>query len=110
MRVWIAAGCILPGMEIKLIIPDEVVERIIAALDAKADQIAEERAKLIVDGNLWVNLKQAAEITGRTRASLRAALKTKQIAHYLNKGLPQFKIKDLWVWMDQTRQEAKALN
>jgi len=95
-------------MEIKLIIPDEVVERIIAALDAKADLIAADRAKFIVDGNLWV--KHAAEITGRTRASLRAAVKTKQVAHYLNKGQPQFKVKDLWTWMDQTRVEAKPLN
>ena len=96
-------------MEIKLVIPDEVFDKIIAGLESKADAIAEERAKQIADGNRWVNLKQAAEITGRTRASLRAAVKTKQIAHYLNKGQPQFKIKDLWTWMDQTRVEAKAI-
>ena len=97
-------------MELTLTLPEDLADKIINGLEAKADQIAEDRARLIVDGNQWVNLKKAAEITGRTRASLRAAVKTKQVAHYLNKGQPQFKVKDLWTWMDQTRVEAKQIN
>jgi len=97
-------------MDVILTLPEDLADKIIAGLEAKADAIAEERAKLIVDGNRWVNIKQAVEITGRNRASLRAAVTTKQVAYYMDRGQPQFKIKDLWVWMDQTRREANKIN
>ena len=100
----------LPDMEIKLVIPDDVISQIIAALDAKVDTLAAQKAELIVSGNRWVGMKEARAITGRTGTSIRAAIKTKQIANYLNKKQPQFKVRDLEIWMDQTRREAKPLN
>lgn len=106
----LAAGRMLSNMEIRLLIPDDVIDQIIGALNAKADMLAAEKAELIVSGNRWVGMKEARAITGRSGVSIRAAIKMRQLASYMNKGKPQFKVRDLEVWMDQTRREAKLVN
>ncbi|XHR29625.1 MAG: hypothetical protein ACFUZC_03515 [Chthoniobacteraceae bacterium] len=89
-------------MELTLTIPNDLAEKIASQIARQAEQIAA--------GNRLVTLKEATEITRHRRATLNAAAKSKQLAHYLIAGKPHFRVSDLWAWLNRTRVEPKPLN
>jgi hypothetical protein len=86
-------------MELKLILPEDLANKI-------AEEITKRAAEIAMTTRL-VNIREATKITRHKRMTLTAAIRSKQLPHYLISGKPHFRVSDLWDWINKTRVEAK---